>query len=141
MKFRWLVDVPTSDTGHSLRMVLSGGVAGYMIWKILGNGIIQCQINANTRINEAGLTPGDLTVMGYATGSGVYLKAKDGHDPNMSWTTWDGSDADAFGSYTETFGLADMDFAIGAGNDTSPLTHGWTKSLELMLNTYVSWED
>jgi hypothetical protein len=142
-KFRWLVDVPGTDTGHSLRLVMSDAVAGhYNIVKILGNGIIQWQVDSNTRVNQSGLTPGNLTVMGYYRDSDNYffLKAKNGHDAAMSWTTWDGSDANAFGSYDEgDVEYANAKIGIGGGNDTSPLTHGYSKTFEFMTDEYSGW--
>jgi hypothetical protein len=141
-RFRWLVDVPGTDTGHSLRFSVNDSVSSdYIIWKILGNGIIQCQVNANTRINQAGLTPGNLTVMGFydASATFFYMKAKNGHDAAMSWTTWDGSDADAFGSYDEEQTFTNAKVGLGAGSDTVPLTHGWSKTFEFMTSNYSGW--
>jgi hypothetical protein len=141
-RFRWLLDVPGTDTGHSCRFINQDTISGeYIIWKVLGNGIIQCQVSANTRINQSGLTPGNLTVMGYydAVGTYFYMKAKNGFDASMSWTLWDGSDADAFGSYDEGKVLTNAKVGIGAGSDTVPLTHGWTKTFEFMTSDYSGW--
>jgi hypothetical protein len=79
--------------------------------------------------------------MGYYTGTVFHMKAKNGHDASMSWTLWNGSDADAYGNYTET--LSQLGFWIGLGisSDTAPLTHGWVKTFELMTNEYGSWAD
>jgi hypothetical protein len=79
--------------------------------------------------------------MGYLTGTVAYMKAKNGHDAAMSWTTWDGTDADAFGSYTETYNPSGNSWSLGAGNDTAPLTHGWVKSFEIMVPSYSGWAD
>jgi hypothetical protein len=141
-RFRALIDSPTSDTGRQIRFIMSDAVAGkYVIWKFLGNGIIQCQVNSNTRINQSGLTAGNITVMGYYNVSTTtfYMKAKNGHDAAMSWSQWDGLDANAFGSYVEANTHNDAKLYIGAGNDTSPCSHGHIKTFEFMTSDYSGW--